>query len=450
MKRKPLWIAAVLIALLGREAGGAEPAILTIEPTPQQPRNSEGDIIELKDGRLCLIYTRFTGGGSDHSAADLAMRISRDGGKTWSGDRIVVRREAGQNVMSVSLLRLADGRVALFYLDKQSIRDCRVAMRISTDEAATFGAPTMCIAETGYYVLNNDRAVQLAGGRIVLPVAQHNRPGLKKPDWAGWLMCYLSDDAGKTWRRSKSTLEARSPEGKRITVQEPGVVELTDGRLMMFCRTDAGSQYVSYSQDKGETWSALAASNLASPVSPASIERIPWTGELLCVWNDHSGVHPYTPGKRTPHCAAVSRDEGKTWSRSQMFEPDPHGWYCYTSITFLKDRALLSYCAGDRKVGLLNRLKVISLSRARLAEIATAGPARPSQKALLEPCLDYGRSFFNTKAEWNSPRFWVESPTTVAKCDGEKENAQENYQTYHYSGREHRVTSNVLLALEKE
>jgi hypothetical protein len=36
--------------------------LLVIEPSEEQPRNSEGDIVRLKDGRLCLVYTRFTGG----------------------------------------------------------------------------------------------------------------------------------------------------------------------------------------------------------------------------------------------------------------------------------------------------------------------------------------------------------------------------------------------------
>ncbi len=112
----------------------AQETLLTIEPTKDQPRNSEGDIIELKDGRLCLIYTRFTGGTSDHATADLAMRTSPDRGKTWSGDKIVIRREGGNNVMSVSLLRLADGRIALFYLRKRSLEDCRPIMRVSSDE----------------------------------------------------------------------------------------------------------------------------------------------------------------------------------------------------------------------------------------------------------------------------------------------------------------------------
>ncbi|MGE5296013.1 MAG: exo-alpha-sialidase, partial [Solirubrobacterales bacterium] len=336
--------------------------LLTIEPGPGNPRNSESDLIELKDGRLCLIYTRFTGGGDDDAAADLAMRISPDHGKTWSEDAIIVHRTGGMNVMSVSLLRLASGEIALFYLLKTSAGDCRPMMCLSTDEAKTWSPPSCCITdEVGYYVLNNDRAVQLKSGRLVLPVAWHQGPG-KPRDWAAVDMCYLSDDNGKTWRRSKDSFKASAPDGKRITLQEPGVVELKDGRLMMFIRTDAGSQYICHSSDGGETWSKPEPSSLASPLSPASIKRIPWTGDLLCVWNDHSGAHPYPKGKRTPLCWAISKDEGRTWSPSQIIEDNPDGWYCYTAIAFVDNRVLLAYCAGDKQVGGLNRLKVTALS----------------------------------------------------------------------------------------
>ncbi len=375
----PKMLAIVLsIRLLCTGLLQAQETLLTIEPTEDHPRNSEGDIIELKNGRLCLIYTRFTGGTSDHAAADLAMRTSHDRGKTWSDDKIIIRREEGSNVMSVSLLRLADGRIALHYLRKRSLDDCRPIMRVSSDECESFSEAKVCIRdEVGYYVLNNDRAVQLHSGRLVLPVALHNKPGQEKPDWAGRVMCYLSDDVGETWRRSKTTLIGRSPDGDRVKVQEPGVVQLADSRLMMFCRTDAGTQHVAFSRDEGNTWSELSPSKLASPVSPATIERIPWSGQLLCVWNDHSGVHPFPTGKRSPLCIAISRDEGKIWSRSRTIEADPDGWYCYTAMAFLKDRVLLAYCAGDKRVGGLNRLKVVSLSKQLLSDVAVAGPSQP-------------------------------------------------------------------------
>ena len=71
----------------------------------------------MKDGRWLFIYTHFTGGAKDHSTAYLAARESSDGGKTWSDkDQVVVPNEGGFNVMSVSLLRLKSGQIALFYL----------------------------------------------------------------------------------------------------------------------------------------------------------------------------------------------------------------------------------------------------------------------------------------------------------------------------------------------
>lgn len=343
--------------------------LLVIEPTKENPRNSEGDIIELKDEKLCLIYTRFTGGSGDHASADLVMRISDDNGRSWSKDRIIVKRPGGLNVMSVSLLRLNSGRIALFYLRKTSKEDCRPVMCISNNETETWSQPAVCITDkVGYYVLNNDRAVQLQSGRLILPVAWHQGPGESR-DTAGVIMCYLSDDNGTNWRRSKDSFKGYRPDGQRITVQEPGVIELKDGRLMMYMRTNAGSQYICFSRDGGETWSKAQPSDLASPLSPASIKRNPWTDELVCVWNDHSGIHQYPQGRRTPLCLAVSRDEGKSWSRSRIIEGNPDGWYCYTSITFVKDRMLLAYCAGDKKVGGLNRLKVLAIPKSWLASL---------------------------------------------------------------------------------
>ena len=64
---------------------------------------------------------------------------------------------------------------------------------------------------------------------------------------------------------------------------------------------------------------------------------------------------------------AISSDDGATWGKSNIIEPNPDGWYCYTAMTFVKDRLLLAYCAGDKQVGGLNRLKVVAISKDRLA-----------------------------------------------------------------------------------
>ncbi|TFG70121.1 MAG: exo-alpha-sialidase [Anaerolineales bacterium] len=324
---------------------------LYLTPKPGNPRNSEGDFVEFRDGRLMFAYTHFTGGDADHATAYIASRFSNDGGLKWTADDVIlVPNEGAQNVMSVSLLRLQNDTIALFYVVKNSIEDCIPHMRISADEGMSWSNTSACITDhPGYYVLNNDRVVQLRSGRLVMPVALHNQPGWEKPDWQGTIMSYLSDDNGASWCRSQSVQKGYNAQGNRIAVQEPGVVELRDGRLLMFCRTDDGCQYMSYSCDRGESWTTLQPSNIISPVSPSSIKRAPTTGDLLMVWNNHRDIGSNLQGKRTPLSVAISRDEGKTWENEKVLESNPYGWYCYTAIHFSGDFVFLAYCAGDRR-----------------------------------------------------------------------------------------------------
>jgi len=334
-------------------------SVTDIEPSADNPRNSEGSIIELNDGRLFLAYSHFYGGHADDSPAYIAGRYSADGGRTWDAvDTTVVQNEGQQNVMSVSLLRLKSGEIAMFYEIKHSPGDCRLYMRESRDETRTWSEKVCCIPNDGYFVINNDRPVQLSTGRVVVPAAHHPCPDGTWHTWSSRATstCFFSDDGGNTWNQSSSVLEA--PAESRSGLQEPGILEMKDGFLMMWTRTDLGCQYISYSFDCGNSWEEPRASELMSPCSPASIKRVPSTGDLLCVYNDHSGRFPYPEGKRTPLVAALSSDGGATWKHHRLIEDDPDGWYCYTSITFVEDAVLLSYCAGDSRVGGLNRLRI--------------------------------------------------------------------------------------------
>lgn len=340
----------------GMDAG--KEICMRLEPGEGNPRNSEGDFIRLKDGRILFIYTHFTGGTGDHASAYLTGRFSEDGGKTWTmEDTPVLPNEGGMNIMSVSLLRLSSGELALFYLLKNSDSDCIPHMRISTDEAVSWSDPVRCMDAEGYFVVNNDRVVLLDNGRLIYPAALHKTP---QSEWqaAGKIMCYYSDDMGRTWTRSQ---EVANP--GNIVLQEPGIVALKNGSLMMFCRTDTGVQYVSFSKDQGLTWSDIEAGNIKSPLSPASIERIPSTGDLLLVWNNNS--KPERDGrKRTPFNLAISRDEGRSWQNMHTIESNPAGWYCYTAIEFSGRHVLLGHCAGDRRTG--NGLATTHITRINL------------------------------------------------------------------------------------
>ena len=310
--------------------------VLVLLPSPGNPRNSEGDFITLKDGRILFVYSHYTGSsGDDHGNAFLAGRYSSDNGETWTGDDVrIVEQEGKMNVMSVSLLRLQNGEIALFYLRKNSVTDCIPMIRISKDESVTWSEPLACITDReGYFVLNNNRVIQLHNGRLLFAVARHQSPGEKNASDIGQIWSYYSDDNGQTW---KSGMEAGNPSG--IATQEPGLAELKNGDILMFLRTRSGVQYFSYSKDKGETWSNVKPGNIKSPCSPASIVRIPSTGDLLLVWNDNGADQ-----KRTPLNIAFSKDEGNTWSNEKILKDNPEGVYCYPAVQFADNYILLNY-----------------------------------------------------------------------------------------------------------
>ena len=103
----------------------------------------------------------------------------------------------------------------------------------------------------------------------------------------------------------------------------------------MILRTSLGSIYRAISDDGGQTWGEPALTGLTAPVAPASIARIPATGDLLMIWN-------HAKDRRVPLTAAVSTDEGRTWGHILDLEGKGRS-FAYTSITWVEETAVLSY-----------------------------------------------------------------------------------------------------------
>lgn len=316
---------------------------LVYHATKEHPRNTEGSILRLGDDSLLFAVTQFVGGGSDFSKARIVARRSRDGGRTWGPPKVLQESTGKMNVMSVTLRRLNhpnDDTIALFYLQKNSFDDLRVYVRFSTDEGKTFGESIRVTTEPGYHVLNNDRVTQLASGRLLVPVAS-TADVRKVNHFVSY--CWMSDDAGKTWRKGKGQVD----QPKRGAM-EPEVIELRDGRVMMIVRNQLGYIGVSYSSDEGDTWSKPGRlSDLKAPEAPSTLRRIPSTGDLLLVWNNNFTAGAGHSGKRTPLTAAVSSDEGKTWRNIRNLETRTDRTYAYTSLTFVKDHTVMSYWERD-------------------------------------------------------------------------------------------------------
>ncbi len=290
----------------------------------KNPRNSEAAIILRKDGSLLLAWTEFYASqGADHGPARIAGKSSPDGGRTWGEKFTLVENDGGCNVMEVNFLRLRNGDLALFYCQKNTeSSDCRIMMRTSADDGKTWNAAKQLSPAGKYTGLTNGRGIRLRTGRILLEA------------WEGGdSYCVLSDDDGKTWRDSQRVQPAK---GK---CYEPACIELADGRVRMLMRTELGSQYKSLSKDGGQTWTEPVLTPLAGTAAPVAITRIPTTGDLLAIWNHNPGAE-----RRNPLTAAISKDEGETWTSFRNVEAAPadDAW-AYPAVTWVGDRALITY-----------------------------------------------------------------------------------------------------------
>lgn len=318
--------------------------------TEKNPRYSEGSVAVLADGTLLYATTEFVGGAADAATARIVARQSRDGGRTWGDPRVLQENVGRQNVMSVTLRRLkpgtTDGPLGLFYLVKNGPTDLKVELRVSMDEAKTFGPPVRVTNAPGYHVMNNDRVTVLSTGRIVCPIAWTDDVG-KGGHFVS--VCFLSDDGGKTWRKGAGTVDV-----PKRGAMEPEVIELADSKLMMIVRTQLGHIATAVSKDGGDRWGEPGQLPLKSPESPATIRRVPATGDLLLVWNNTYEPGAGHGGKRTPLTAAVSSDDGRNWTHLRDLESNAGQTYAYTSIEFVRDRVILSYYVADPKTNHLS------------------------------------------------------------------------------------------------
>lgn len=312
-----------------------------VAPLVRHKRYGAPTMIELKDGSILLAYNDWTmpGENSDFSPAYVAARISKDGGRSWGRPFTLHENTSELGRMGPpTLLRLQSGAIAFFYAELISHSDFRFFFRRSTDEGKTWSEPVRITRDKNYYVMNNHRVVQLKSGRLLAPLSFV--PDVSRRLQFSWtVVCYYSDDEGRTWQESKSLVRMpKFPTG----AQEPGLVELKDGSVMMIIRNQHERVYKSDSRDGGDTWSEPEPiEKLVAPVSPATIMRLPSTADLAIVWN-------YSPKVRTPLAIAISNDEGKSWSKIKFLETGYFS-YAYTAFLSLKnpDRLLLCYWVDD-------------------------------------------------------------------------------------------------------
>ncbi len=312
------------------------------KPGHVEPLIMEGD----RSGELWFVYSEIYKDRSIH------FRASDDAGRTWQ-ETWTARDSEGREILGfhISVLRLKSGRLGMVYSDTNKEyghpgrESCgMVHYRVSEDRGRTWSDAVLL--DRMHSCCCTGHAVVLSSGRIAAPSFrwisplvsgeaeswQVNAEGVLSPTFS-YSFVHVSDDEGKTWKRSLSELFV-SVNRAAWDLEEPTVVELRDGRLLMHLRAAQGRMYRSYSSDGGFSWTRPEAVHIAAANAPSMIRRMPSTGELLMVWNQASRQEIVTSNCRIRLSCAISRDEGETWENFKNLESlddvtrvtPPPGW----------------------------------------------------------------------------------------------------------------------------
>ena len=338
--------------------------ICYLKPSANNPRNSEGDFLKLKDGRIMFAYSRYFSGNNwdDCAPCSIAAVFSDDNGETFNVDNpviLVTAEEFGEeNLMSVSLMEMANGDAGVFFILKRPA-PIEYYLKRSNDNCKSFYQTIRCVPDIhdGYYVVNNCRVDRLSSGRLIIPSSLHRvtrkSDGNKHFDGRADAYFFYSDDDGFTWHESPGIVYLPTGSYTTTGLQETGVVELPNNTLYAYFRTDMHVQYESFSVDGGMRWTAAQPSRFTSPASPMKIKRNPYSGKYYSIWNPIPNYNGranigYSWG-RTPIVIAESAD-GLNFGGYVALDDDQDRGYCYPAIYFLDaDTALVAYCSGGKE-----------------------------------------------------------------------------------------------------
>jgi sialidase-1 len=294
--------------------------------TPALVKANNGDLLAFAGGRK--------GGCDDDTDADVVLRRSTDGGRSWKPLQVLDRGEGDPRNRAglPNPVVLGDGRVLVVYLwsrfvDGEEDRGCRRVYVMHSDDDGKTWSSRRNITDQAQRRCRED-----AEGRWVDPPARGEWGwtglgpvhGIVKtqaphrgrvviasrhvaPDSKTYSHVIYSDDDGDTWRIGGS-LSLRSTEST--------VVELPNGDLMLNARSNdaVGHRTVGISRDGGETFEpAWVDRNLPEPRGvQASLLRY---GDKLLFSN------PRDRNDRTSGTIQVSDDGGRTWPRRVRYTP---------------------------------------------------------------------------------------------------------------------------------
>lgn len=328
-------------------------------PGKDNPRNSEGAFLRLDNGDILYAYSHYCGESChDHAACNIWMTRSSDEGDTWSEPKEIVNASfyGVKNIMSVSAMRLLDGRYCFYFLSKEADMATKIRRAVSVDGENFTPEVCDCTYPNAYYVTNNDRFVRLKSGQVVAPSAYYTLKAIRRYEIErprARTTAMLSDDDGKTWYRADFMLDTHSKSGGNRGLQEPGIIE-RENDIYLYMRTGYGCQYQSISTTGMNGFETFEPSDFTAPGSPMLIKE--FDGVMYAIYNPiprYNGIFEYegTWG-RTPMVIRKSTDGGNTWGPLNVLASEKERGYSYPAMIKTNDGHLLvGMCMGNASDG---------------------------------------------------------------------------------------------------
>ncbi len=295
-------------------------------PTPQVHAST---LVETPSGMVAAFFA-----GTREKHPDVGIRVSRLENGTWTRPEEVANGVENDTLRypcwNPVLFQPKEGPLMLFYKVGPSPMDWWGMLMTSSDDGKTWSAPAKIGEDQKIgHLLGpiKNKPIQLADGTIINPSSIEMVDG----DDVKWMTHFeVSKDNGKSWQ-----VMGPINDGVAFDAIQASILQHTDGRLQILCRTRQDVISTSWSSDQGKSWSEMEATSLPNPSSGTDAVTLA-DGRHLLIYN-HSTKEGKEPKARNMLNLAISTD-GLDWQPVMTLEnePIPSG-YAYPAIIQSKD-----------------------------------------------------------------------------------------------------------------
>lgn len=296
----------------------------------------------------------------------IGITRSADEGKTWSPleavDTTFPRSGLTSGQGATEIMTIGKRTTLFFSTHSQTWgRDWQSWMMHSDDNAQTWSKPEAMSGRLSNFTFIRGHIVT-QDGRILIPFQHYlgppagtPPPAVEEKPWHKALFHYVSNprngvlissDGGKTYTEHGDI--RLTPDERYHGWAETSLVELSDGRILMFLRGDrlGGMLYKAESKDGGKTWPEYASTtSIPNPGSKAMLYSL--GGDHVALLHNPNSKH------RSPMALWISFDGGKTWPYQRVLQKEsvdgPKGRMNYPDGFVSEDKQWLYFAFDDNR-----------------------------------------------------------------------------------------------------